>query len=180
MANSSNLYCYLLFLIFIGCSPAHEILQTKKTLIEIKVDSTEIEPVLVFLGNSDDVKETYACGSGSGSENSLFFYNKYGIVLRTKLYFPEKPGYKNGLIRAVNLFDTSNLFVRNSLQWQRYNGEEFFQISKTIVKQLFGSPSRIKKTKTFYAYYYPNRHLRFLFEKKSNKFIKLFIDKSKL
>ena len=131
-------------------------------------------------GQSDDEFEYYACGRSSGHISGWSTYKKLGLALYSVSYTPDRQdGYKNGIVRDIGIFDTTNLTVRKSQQQRVYYGQGYYPISKPNLELVFGKPDKIKSVDTIQYISYSQKHLTFAFNKESNKFIRLYITNKK-
>jgi hypothetical protein len=146
---------------------------------EIEVDKTEIEYPNNLFGKSDDDFTTYACGRSSGHESTWLTYKKLGLALYTVSYTPDRDGFKNGVIRDIGIFDTTNLSIRKSQQHIAYYGQSYFPVTKSNLELAFGKPDIIRYVDTVQYISYSDKQMIFAFSKSNSKFIKLYIKNKK-
>ena len=169
-----------LCLIITSCSVLHRQINNSDTSNEIQIDKTEMGNAMKLTGQSDDEFEYYACGRSSGHISGWSTYKKLGLALYSVSYTPDRQdGYKNGIVRDIGIFDTTNLTVRKSQQQRVYYGQGYYPISKPNLELVFGKPDKIKSVDTIQYISYSQKHLTFAFNKESNKFIRLYITNKK-
>ena len=146
------------------------------TSSEILIDKTEMEHAIKLVGPSDDEFVTYTCGSSSGHTSVWSTYKKLGLALYSVSYTPiRQDGYKNGIVRDMGIFDTSNLSVNKSQQQRIYYGQDYYPISKLNLEIFFGKPDKIKNVDTVQYIVYLQKQMTFTFNKENKKFIRLYI-----
>ena len=169
-----------LCLIITSCSVLHRQFIFTDPSNEIQIDKTEMGSAIKLVGQSDDEFENYACGRSSGHVSGWSTYKKIGLALYSVSYTPDRQdGYKNGIVRDIGIFDTTNLTVRRSKQQEVYYGQGYYPISKSTLELVFGKPDKIKNVDTVQYILYSQKQMTFAFNKESNKFIRLYITNKK-
>ena len=131
-----------LCLIITSCSVLHRQINNSDTSNEIQIDKTEMGNAMKLTGQSDDEFEYYACGRSSGHISGWSTYKKLGLALYSVSYTPDRQdGYKNGIVRDIGIFDTTNLTVRKSQQQRVYYGQWGLAQKN---KQLYGKSYEFK------------------------------------
>ena len=162
--------------IITSCNLLHRQFIFTEASNEIQIDKTEMGSAIKLTGQSDDEFETYACGRSSGHTSGWSTYKKLGLALYSVSYNPDRQdGYKNGIVRNIGIFDTTNLTVKRSQQQRVYYGEAYYSISKVNLELVFGKPDKIKYVDTIQYILYSKKRMTFAFNKESNKFIRLYI-----
>ena len=165
-----------LCLIITSCRVFHRQIYFSDTSSEILIDKTEMEHAIKLVGQSDDEFVTYTCGSSSGHTSVWSTYKKLGLALYSVSYTPNRQdSYKNGIVRDMGIFDTSNLSVNKSQQQRIYYGQDYYPISKLNLEIFFGKPDKIKNVDTVQYIVYLQKQMTFTFNKENKKFIRLYI-----
>ena len=169
-----------LCLLITSCSVLHRQFNFTDPSNEIQIDKTEMGNAIKLVGQSDDEFENYACGRSSGHVSGWSTYKKLGLALYSVSYTPDRQdGYKNGIVRDIGIFDTTNLTVRKSQQQRVYYGQGYYPISKSNLELVFGKPDKIKNVDTVQYILYSQKQMAFAFNKDSKKFIRLYITNKK-
>ncbi len=141
----------------------------------IKIDKTTIESAIKLIGPFDELLRISACGRVTGHSSNWFTYKKLGFAIFSVTYIPEKQnGYKNEIVRNIGIFDTTNLSKRGSKQHNLYIDQDFYSITKSNLKIIWGKPNKIKNIDTLQNYYYYNKNLVFTFNRINENFICLY------
>lgn len=179
--KSKNLLKFIfIFIATASCSSLPRNINIKDSANEIQIDKTEFGNAIKLTGQSDEEFITYACGGGSGHENGWSTFKKLGLAIYTVSYTPDrKDGYKNGIVRDIGIFDTTNLKVRKSKQEAIYYNQDYYPISKLNLEIVYGKPNKIKIKDSVQYIFYNERQMTFAFNKQNNQFIKLYLNNKK-
>jgi len=167
-------------LITTGCSTLHKQINYIDPSNEIQIDKTEMGNATKLTGPSDDEFLAYACGRSSGHVSGWTTYKRSGLALYSVSYTPERQdGYKNGIVRDIGIFDTTNLTVKRSKQQKIYYGESYYPVSRSNLELVFGKPDKIKNVDKVQYILYIQRQMTFVFNRESKQFIRLYITNKK-
>ena len=164
-----------LFLILSSCTTQNRLNKIYKESNEIEINKTEMKNVIALAGHSDDNFSVYACGRSSGHTSGWTTYKQFGLAFHSTSYNPAREdGYKNGLVRNIGIFDTTNLNVNRSKQQEIYYEQDFPSISIVSLENVFGSADYVKNNDTLEYHIYTKRKTAFVFHRQTKNFINGF------
>jgi hypothetical protein len=167
----------LLLLLLTSCFETQKIQRENINQFEVVLDVSQIESVTSFLGNPDDSLELLNCGTNVAYSRITKFYKNRGLAILTDANNPELDHHKNNLVRIIQIFDSTDLVMINGKQRFKHFYDNHTTVSDSTLIKMYGNPDSIKIYKKNYSLFYGKKHMVFMFEKKSRKFIRLYIDK---
>ena len=135
---------------------------------EIIVDSSEINEFFKFLGNGDDVIKIIADGKSSGSITRIYIYKKQGIAVTITDYNPVLAGYKNGLVRNIELIDSAKYRIQ-------YDDGLFAPVNYQTIISNFHTPSKEIISENETQLFFLQRNISFFTDNKTKTLIKILI-----
>ena len=174
-------------------------LYNTKNSYKINIGETNKNSIVNFFGQPDDVfvmqadgtyqnktvkktffgKKTIITNGFSGFKIKSYTYKEYGLVFKFSKEYSDEISSEI-VVTDIEIFDNTNLEVKRSKQYYRYNDQIFDSINQQTIIKIFGNSFVKKETEKTVCYTFLDRKISFIFNKVNNNFIVVSIANNKL
>ena len=124
-------------------------------------------------------KKTIITNGFSGFKIKSYTYKEYGLVFKFSKEYSDEISSEI-VVTDIEIFDNTNLEVKRSKQYYRYNDQIFDSINQQTIIKIFGNSFVKKETEKTVCYTFLDRKISFIFNKVNNNCIVVSIANNKL